>query len=359
MPVSTKCLQLAGFIGFVVSAGCTSTATHNSTALSPSLAPEVASVALPESLSLAAVPREMAAADETIIGTVFSEVAYAPAPTNAASLVAASEVLTKDGASVTETEAVASLPAGQGEEIAIAALVVEDGSAAQEQGAVSSSKQARLDGTSVRYISAPTQPVLGEKASVQARSPELDALIARYAEHYEVPVSLVRRVVKRESTFNPAARNGPYYGLMQISHNTAKGLGYQGSPSGLLDAETNLTYAVKYLRGAYLTAGGNHDQAVRFYARGYYYDAKKRGLLAETGLQKNKRSRIAPAAPAIERPELPESLPTPALTEARFERPVLPTTLPAPIQASSMGSSKAGRVASITLPGVNAQSNRF
>ncbi|WP_011581437.1 MULTISPECIES: lytic transglycosylase domain-containing protein [Chelativorans] len=125
----------------------------------------------------------------------------------------------------------------------------------------------------------------GKVRPVAARSPELDALIARYAALYEVPVSLVRRVVKRESNFNPAARNRIYWGLMQIRHDTAQTMGYRGPAHGLLDAETNLKYAVKYLRGAYITAGGNEEQAVRFYARGYYYDAKRKGLLREAGLR--------------------------------------------------------------------------
>jgi len=92
-------------------------------------------------------------------------------------------------------------------------------------------------------------------------------------------------VVRRESTYNPRARNGPYYGLMQISYATAKTMGYRGEPAGLLDAETNLKYAVKYLRGAYMVGQNSHDQAVRFYSRGYYYDAKRMGLLEETGLR--------------------------------------------------------------------------
>ena len=133
---------------------------------------------------------------------------------------------------------------------------------------------------------------------VEARSPELDALIARYANHYQVPEELVRRVVKRESTFNPAARNGPYWGLMQILPATARSMGHDGPASELLDAETNLKYAVRYLRGAYITAGGNHDQAVRLYARGYYYDAKAKGLLEETGLR-GPRKRMAEAAPVV------------------------------------------------------------
>ncbi|TIW30226.1 MAG: lytic transglycosylase domain-containing protein, partial [Mesorhizobium sp.] len=68
---------------------------------------------------------------------------------------------------------------------------------------------------------------------------------------YEVPVDLVRRVVSRESTFNPKAYNRGHWGLMQIKHATARGMGYDGPASGLFDAETNLKYAVKYLRGAW------------------------------------------------------------------------------------------------------------
>ena len=83
----------------------------------------------------------------------------------------------------------------------------------------------------------------------------------------------------------PGARNGPYYGLMQILPATARGMGYRGTPGGLLDAETNLKYGVKYLRGAYMVADGNQDAAVKWYSRGYYYEAKKKGLLQATGLR--------------------------------------------------------------------------
>jgi len=114
---------------------------------------------------------------------------------------------------------------------------------------------------------------------------ETERLIKLYAHAYDVPERLVRRVVRRESHGNPRARNGPYWGLMQISYPTAQGMGYQGKPEGLLDAETNLKYAVKYLAGAYLVAGGDETQAVRLYARGFYYDAKAKGLLERTGLR--------------------------------------------------------------------------
>lgn len=111
---------------------------------------------------------------------------------------------------------------------------------------------------------------------------QIDNLIARYSAEYGVPEKLVHRVVHRESRYNPTAHNrrGPYFGLMQISYPTAKSMGYQGPASGLLDAETNLRYAIKYLRGAYLVADTNHDNAVRLYARGYYFDAKRKGMLS-------------------------------------------------------------------------------
>lgn len=116
-------------------------------------------------------------------------------------------------------------------------------------------------------------------------TPELRRQIEHYAALYEVPVSLVQRVVIRESRHIPGARNGPYYGLMQILPQTAETMGYRGSPPGLLNAGTNLKYGVKYLRGAWLVSGGDEEAAVGWYARGYYYEAKRLGLLEETGLR--------------------------------------------------------------------------
>lgn len=132
---------------------------------------------------------------------------------------------------------------------------------------------------------APVAQPVASRALYPNETPELRSLIEGTATQYGVPPDLVQRVVIRESRHNPGARNGPYYGLMQILPATARSMGYQGRPEGLLDAETNLTYAVKYLRGAWLVAGGDRDQAVRLYAKGYYYEAKAKGLLDETGLR--------------------------------------------------------------------------
>ncbi len=116
-------------------------------------------------------------------------------------------------------------------------------------------------------------------------TPEMQRLVAKWARFHDIPESLLHRVIQRESGYNPAARNGPYYGLMQILPQTARTMGYRGPDEGLLDAETNLHYAGKYLRGAWLVSRGNQDRAVMWYAKGYYYEAKRMGLLKETGLR--------------------------------------------------------------------------
>jgi soluble lytic murein transglycosylase-like protein len=73
---------------------------------------------------------------------------------------------------------------------------------------------------------------------------------------------------------------GGTIGLMQIKLATARGLGYTGTAEGLRDPETNLTYGVKYLAGAYRAAGSDHSRAIHYYASGYYYYAAKRQRLA-------------------------------------------------------------------------------
>jgi soluble lytic murein transglycosylase-like protein len=115
-------------------------------------------------------------------------------------------------------------------------------------------------------------------ASPTSTGAGLDALIAQHAQANGVPESLVHRVVQRESRYNARAANRGNYGLMQIRHGTARGMGYSGPASGLLDANTNLTYAVPYLAAAYRVAGGNPNRAMALYARGFYHQAKRRGL---------------------------------------------------------------------------------
>lgn len=115
-------------------------------------------------------------------------------------------------------------------------------------------------------------------------TPQMRALVNRYAAMHDIPPALLHRVIQRESNYNPRARNGPYWGLMQVHPQTARTMGHRGAPEELLNAETNLTYAGRYLRGAWMVSDGNIDRAVQWYARGYYYEARDRCMLVRTGL---------------------------------------------------------------------------
>ena len=119
------------------------------------------------------------------------------------------------------------------------------------------------------------------EASRTSSHEALDARIAYHARAYKIPKSLVHAVVQRESKYDPSLKHGPFWGLMQIRYDTARSMGYTGAAKGLLDPETNLTYAVAYLANAFRVAGGDQQRAISLYAGGYYYEAKRQGLLGE------------------------------------------------------------------------------
>src|SRR3954453_5890827 len=111
--------------------------------------------------------------------------------------------------------------------------------------------------------------------SALARDAQYDVLVATHAKANNLPEALVRRVIVRESGYRPSLVSHGNIGLMQIKFGTARGLGYTGTAEGLRDPETNLTWAVKYLAGAYRAASGDHKRAMHFYASGYYHAAKR------------------------------------------------------------------------------------
>jgi soluble lytic murein transglycosylase-like protein len=89
------------------------------------------------------------------------------------------------------------------------------------------------------------------------RASALKPLIAQYASENDVPFGLADAVVRLESRYNAKARNGVNLGLTQVNFRTAQSLGYKGDAAGLLDAETNLRYGLKYLAMAHRLAGGD------------------------------------------------------------------------------------------------------
>src|SRR5450432_4753170 len=118
--------------------------------------------------------------------------------------------------------------------------------------------------------------VLQFPQSALAQRAQYETLVASHAQANGVPEALVHRVIVRESRYQPhLIGRGGTIGLMQIKLGTARSLGYTGTAEGLRDPDTNLTWAVKYLAGAYRAANGDHSRAMHYYASGYYTLAKR------------------------------------------------------------------------------------
>ncbi len=88
-------------------------------------------------------------------------------------------------------------------------------------------------------------------------SAAIDRMIEQHARENGLPPALAYAVVRVESRYNPRARGGGALGLSQIKPATARSLGFSGPTSALFDADTNLTYGMKYLKGAW--EQGGHD----------------------------------------------------------------------------------------------------
>jgi len=125
------------------------------------------------------------------------------------------------------------------------------------------------------WLAATAALFVSSGASAQSRA-QYDSMVASHARANNVPEALVHRVIVRESKYHAGlVGRGGTIGLMQIKLPTARGLGYTGDAAGLRDPDTNLNWGVKYLAGAYRAANGDQSRAVRYYASGYYYAAKR------------------------------------------------------------------------------------
>jgi soluble lytic murein transglycosylase-like protein len=140
-------------------------------------------------------------------------------------------------------------------------------------------------------------------ASPAQRPTTYDQMIARAAKIHGVPEAFVDRTVRRESRYHPRLVHNHCFGLMQIKYATAREMGYRGDARGLLDPQTNLTYAVPYLANAYRLADGNEDRATALFRSGYYDVAKHKkmqGLLrtaSSPALTPEPASPLAPEQP--------------------------------------------------------------
>ncbi|WP_157944682.1 lytic transglycosylase domain-containing protein [Mangrovicella endophytica] len=148
---------------------------------------------------------------------------------------------------------------------AVTALQGEDGAAQRRLSVVQSARQAvALAAKDVPAVAdaselpqAPVAIAVSDTTGSISGSATIDRLIESYAAENNIPSELAYAVVHTESRYNPNARGSGVYGLSQIKPSTARGLGFSGPASALLDPATNLKYGMKYLSGAWEKSG--HD----------------------------------------------------------------------------------------------------
>ena len=117
----------------------------------------------------------------------------------------------------------------------------------------------------------------------------IESLVEEHAAANDIPPALAHALVQVESSYNPKAtgRNGEI-GLLQIKPQTARRMGYKGSPKGLYDPETNLAYGMKYLGKAHdLADGDTCGTLLRFNAG---LDAKRKSAASNKFCAKVKRA---------------------------------------------------------------------
>ena len=93
-------------------------------------------------------------------------------------------------------------------------------------------------------------------------------LIARHAAENGLPFALADAVVRIESRYNAKIIHAGNYGLMQIRPQTARGVGFTGASSALLDPDTNLHFGLRYLAAAYKLADGDTCRTLMRYQSG-------------------------------------------------------------------------------------------
>jgi soluble lytic murein transglycosylase-like protein len=92
----------------------------------------------------------------------------------------------------------------------------------------------------------------------QATKSNVMAMIKANAPHYGVPTWFAMKIAKVESGYNPLVTGGAgEIGVFQLKCQTARGIGYSGSCSGLYNPATNVEYGLKYLSMAVKSSHGN------------------------------------------------------------------------------------------------------
>ena len=104
-----------------------------------------------------------------------------------------------------------------------------------------------------------------------ARGNDVVTLIRSMAPSYGVPTWFALRIAHVESNYKPHVRGAAgEYGVYQLKCSTAKGIGFTGKCSDLLDARTNVKWGLKHLSIAIGKSRGNLKLAASKHNGGLY-----------------------------------------------------------------------------------------
>lgn len=111
---------------------------------------------------------------------------------------------------------------------------------------------------SLKKKSRATDTALAIPAGSTARGNDVVGLIQSMAPAHGVPTWFALRIAHVESNYKPHVRGAAgEYGVYQLKCATAKGIGFSGNCSELLDARTNVKWGLKHLSLAIGKSRGN------------------------------------------------------------------------------------------------------
>lgn len=122
----------------------------------------------------------------------------------------------------------------------------------------------------------------GAHPPVAAGGGHVVSLIQSMAPSYGVPTWFALRIAKVESNYNPHLRGrAGEYGVFQMKCATAKGIGFSGNCSALLDPAVNVRWGLKHLSIAMAKSGGNLRLAASKHNGGLGRKTEIRGYVAK------------------------------------------------------------------------------
>ncbi|MGE0238755.1 MAG: transglycosylase SLT domain-containing protein [Parvibaculaceae bacterium] len=107
-------------------------------------------------------------------------------------------------------------------------------------------------------------------------------IIREVAPSYGVPTWFALRIAEVESNYDPYARGrAGEIGVYQLKCQTARGMGFKGDCSDLIDARTNVRWGLKHLSLAIALSGGNLQLAASKHNAGLSHKSLVRSYVAK------------------------------------------------------------------------------